>query len=374
MFTYEILRIYFIMPFPGSQDDNTLAIAYFMSRNIWWLRILFYAFVIYQMVRFIKQKRFVKLSIVFLLICIYAVVAYFLNFKLNADEMFRQVQEVNFQNAANNKVSQGKLIIGVEINGEAKAFPIEIIGYHHQVRDVIGGMEVMVTYCSVCRTGRVFNPIVNGSNLQFRLVGMDHFNAMFEDTETKSWWRQATGDAIAGPLKGKSLTEISSMQMPLKRWLELYPESLVMQADNSFLKEYEALSGYDEGTINSDLEQRDTAPWQPKSWVVSVELNKDAKAFDWGMLTEKRIINDTIGNKMMVLIMENDLQSFRAFETTMTTSVFKMDTSGLFLTDQVTNSIWNLNGLCTAGALAGTNLKSIPAYQEFYHAFEEFRK
>ena len=77
---------------------------------------------------------------------------------------------------------------------------------------------------------------------------------------------------------------------------------------------------------------------------------------------------------MMVLIMENDLQSFRAFETTMTTSVFKMDTSGLFLTDQVTNSIWNLNGLCTAGALAGTKLKSIPAYQEFYHAFEEFRK
>lgn len=324
--------------------------------------------------RFIKQQRWVKLGINLLLLGIYAVITYYLNFKLNADEMFQQAQQVVFENATNNKVSQGKLIIGVEINGEAKAYPIEIIAYHHQVRDVIGGMEIMVTYCSVCRSGRVFNPIVNGSNLQFKLVGMDHFNAMFEDTETNSWWRQSTGESIAGPLKGKTLSEITSMQMPLKRWLELHPESTIMQADNSFLKEYEALSGYDDGTINSDLEHRDTQPWQAKSWVVSVELNNVAKAFDWEMLTTQRLINDTIGDKIIIVLIENDLQSFRAFESSKAFGSFKMDTSGMFFTDQVSQSKWNLNGQCTEGSLIGTKLKSIPAYQEFYHAFEEFRK
>ena len=42
----------------------------------------------------------------------------------------------------------------------------------------------MVTYCTVCRTGRVFSPIVEGQPETFRLVGMDHFNAMFEDEGT----------------------------------------------------------------------------------------------------------------------------------------------------------------------------------------------
>ena len=70
----------------------------------------------------------------------------------------------------------------------------------------------MITYCTVCRTGRVYSPIVNGKLEKFRLVGMDHFNAMFEDETTKSWWQQATGIAIAGPLKGSRLEEIPSHQ------------------------------------------------------------------------------------------------------------------------------------------------------------------
>jgi hypothetical protein len=63
----------------------------------------------------------------------------------------------------------------------------------------------MITYCTVCRTGRVFEPVVNGKFEKFRLVGMDHFNAMFEDVTTKSWWRQVTGEAITGKLKGQQL-------------------------------------------------------------------------------------------------------------------------------------------------------------------------
>ena len=104
--------------------------------------------------------------------------------------------------ASADTTNRNKLIVGVAINNEAKAYPIEIIGYHHQVRDTIGSMPVMITYCTVCRTGRVYSPFVNGKPENFRLVGMDHFNAMFEDATTKSWWRQQSGTAIAGPLKG----------------------------------------------------------------------------------------------------------------------------------------------------------------------------
>ncbi len=58
---------------------------------------------------------------------------------------------------------------------------------------------------------------------------MDHFSAMFEDAATKSWWRQVTGVAVAGPLKGKQLAEIPSSQLTLAAWMDQYPQSRVFQ-------------------------------------------------------------------------------------------------------------------------------------------------
>ena len=139
-------------------------------------------------------------------------------------------------NAAENKVDSGRLVIGVKINDEAKAYPIRFLGYHHQVQDTLGGEPIMVTYCTVCRTGRVFEPMVNGKYEKFRLVGMDHFNAMFEDVTTKSWWRQVTGEAITGKLKGQICLKYSSTQTSLTQWLQLYPNSLIMQADSDFIQ------------------------------------------------------------------------------------------------------------------------------------------
>jgi hypothetical protein len=81
---------------------------------------------------------------------------------------------------------------------------------------------MMITYCTVCRTGSVYLPFVNGKYEQFRLVGMDHFNAMFEDQTTGSWWQQATGESITGKLKG-NLLRVSSEQVSLASWLRQYP-------------------------------------------------------------------------------------------------------------------------------------------------------
>ena len=110
------------------------------------------------------------------------------------------------------------------------------LGYHHHIQDVVGGSPVLVTYCTVCRTGRVFEPVVNGKQETFRLVGMDHFNAMLEDATTKSWWRQATGEAVSGKLKGQKLPEVFSTQTLLATWLLLHPASKIMQADPHLCK------------------------------------------------------------------------------------------------------------------------------------------
>ena len=277
---------------------------------------------------------------------------------------------------ANDTTNKNKLVIGVSLNGEAKAYPIQLIGYHHQVRDTIGNTPVMITYCTVCRTGRAFSPYLNGKMETFRLVGMDHFNAMFEDATTKSWWQQATGVAIAGPLKGTSLKELPSRQLTLEAWLREYPNSYIMQPDTTFNKDYEDLTDYDKGTIKSSLEKRDSLSWKPKSWIVGVIHNSSAKAYDWNDLVKKKIIQDSIAGLPIVIALEKDTASFHVYDRRVNGSVlrFQMGNDKDLLIDQNTHSTWNMDGLCIDGTLKGERLVPVQAYNEFWHSWQTFHK
>src|SRR5436305_1506034 len=86
----EILRVYFIMPFPGSQQANTIDIAYFIDRNIWWLRLIGFAIVITSLVSFFNNSKTWKKIIVVLVLIFYGIVFYQFNFKFLADKMFYQ--------------------------------------------------------------------------------------------------------------------------------------------------------------------------------------------------------------------------------------------------------------------------------------------
>ena len=374
LFSTEILRVYFIMPFPGSQKSDTIQIAYFLNNYIWWFRLLGLILFVPPMLYIFNNSRWWKKISLAFFVLMYATVFYAFNFKFLADKMFYQPTNKILATVAANKVDSTKLIIGVIINGEAKAYPIEIIGYHHQVQDTVGGKPFLVTYCTVCRTGRVYEPLVNGQPEKFRLVGMDHFNAMFEDATTKSWWRQATGKAVAGKLKGTALKEIASEQMSLGAWVRKYPNTTILQPDASFANQYKGLEGFDNGTINSGLEKRDSASWKFKSWVVGVEKNGYAKAYDWNELVKQRVINDTFQNIPLVLVLENDNRSFHVWNRQVNDKLlqFTFDTTSQTLKDTTTNSGWNMDGVCAEGILKGNKLATIQAYQEFWHSWQTF--
>ncbi len=374
LFAAEIGRVYFIMPFPGSQKANTITIAYFLNNNIWWLRLVGLVLLVPLAWYVLRNAKWWKKILLSLFMILYGVVFYFVNFKFLADKMFYQPKNKMLVTVADSKVDSTRLVIGIQINGQAKAYPIEIIGYHHQVEDTVGGEPVMVTYCTVCRTGRVFSPFVNGKFQHFRLVGMDHFNAMFEDEDTKSWWRQASGISVVGPLKGTALKELPSEQLRLGTWVRRYPNTLILQPDPIFAKQYKGLEGFDEGTIKSGLEKRDSASWKFKSWVIGVMVDDHAKAYDWNDLLSRRIINDTIQNRSIVLVLEKDNISFHAWNRQPGDRLltFSFDASSQTLKDDITRSVWNMDGLCTEGLLKGTQLAPAPAYQEFWHSWQSF--
>lgn len=365
----EFFRVFLIMPF-GPQESNALDIAYFIHTNIFYFRALGILFMLVPAIYYLRYGG--RLSKVLVIVALVAagVVAYLFNFKFSADAMFYQPEQKIFTSVSGNRISGEKLVVGIYHNGKAKAYPIQLIGYHHQVRDSIEGKPVMVTYCTVCRTGRVFSPLVNGHDEKFRLVGMDHFNAMFEDATTGSWWQQATGEAVAGPLMGSILEEIPSEQLTLEAWIRKHPETLIMQPDPAFMEAYDHLLSYDKGKSNSNLTRRDSLSWNEKSWVVGVTINGRSRAYDWNDVVKLRVINDTLGGEPIVVAVENDSASFHVWKRD--TLTFSLNTERSAPQDQ-TGSQWSWGGAGIEGPLKGTTLPAVQSYQEFWHSWRTFR-
>ena len=234
------------MPFPNSQYSNSLGLSFFINHNIWWLRIIGFLLVISPFLYYLRKGRWWQKVIMMITLLLYAYVLYYYDYKVSATEVFGEMKEKTFLNSTSDASDKLAQVIGVEINGEAKAYPLLIIGYHHELEDTVGNVPVLVTYCTLCHTSRVFGLVVNGKRQQFRLVGIVHLNATLEDNDTKSWWQQASGVAIAGKLKGMHLPEIKSSQTSLRNWLTLHPNSVVLQPDNNYKQQYK---DFDDGSL-----------------------------------------------------------------------------------------------------------------------------
>ena len=358
---FEIANVYFIMPMPGSQQMNSIDLAYFLYKWRWIFRGLFAAMIFIGLFRSQWKRKW----LLFFPIAIVAAVVYMTNFVMAADAMFKQPKQLLLVSAGSNKVDSNRLVLGVSINGEAKAYPIQFLGYHHHVQDTVGGKPIMVTYCTVCRTGRVFEPIVNGKKEKFRLVGMDHFNAMLEDATTKSWWRQVTGEAITGKLKGQQLPEVYSTQTSLADWLQLNPNSLIMQADENFIKSYDSTFKFESGASKSKLTGTDSLSWKDKSWVIGVKAGKESKAYDWNQLKKEKLIQDKIGATPVLIVLSKNDKSFFAFERPNDNSIFNLSGDTLLFD----NHKYRIDG---KGIDTSFSLKPLPASQEFWHSWRTF--
>jgi hypothetical protein len=348
------------MPMPGSQQMNSIDVAYFLYSYRWYFRVVSLVMIIAGAFSAFNVRR-KWIPAVALAPVIY--IAYTFNFQMTADHMFLQPQTLMFKSRGESNLSDSSIVIAISDHGESKAYPVRYILYHHQVRDSIGGKPVMVTYCNVCRTGRVFEPVVNGKVEDFRLVGMDHFNAMFEDKTTMSWWRQATGEAITGALKGSALPEVESSQLTLNKFFTLYPFGKVMQAEDVSMDYYDTLGRFEKGLNKGKLTRTDSLSWKDKSWVLGIQIDGKSKAYDWIHLKQSKIVNDQLANTPVVIAIASDEQSFAAFRRD-NDEEFAIRNDSLVSTHET----YDFHGR----SADGNKLERINVYQEFWHSWKQF--
>ena len=139
-------------------------------------------------------------------------------------------------------------VIGLEINGEARAYPIRVLMWHEIVNDTVGGVPVAVTYCPLCNSAIVFERQTSRGVTTFGTTGkLRHSDLVMYDRETETWWQQFTGRAIVGSLTGEKLALIPSRIESFALFKQRHPAGAVLVPNDRDFRHYgrNPYEGYD---------------------------------------------------------------------------------------------------------------------------------
>ena len=130
-------------------------------------------------------------------------------------------------------------VVALEINGDARAYPLQILTWHEVVNDVVGGVPVIVTFCPLCNSAIAFSRTVDGVLYDFGVSGnLRNSDLIMYDRQTHSWWQQLTGEGIVGELAGKKLNFIPASIISWEDFREANPEGRVLSRETGFTSPY----------------------------------------------------------------------------------------------------------------------------------------
>ena len=210
-------------------------------------------------------------------------------------------------------------VIGVEINGDARAYPIRIIGWHEMVNDTVGGVPVSLTYCTLCGSAILYEGRVGSEIYRFGTSGLLYrSNKLMYDRTTNSLWEQFAGEPVWGPLvdAGVSLTVRPTVVTTWRAWLEAHPDTTVLDIDTGFRRDYAPGAAYREYNASPDLifaVPTTDDRLGDKDDVYVVRVGDDLTAYPVALLAERGLINDAVGDLAVVVVATPDGKGGRAY-------------------------------------------------------------
>ncbi|MEP6267143.1 MAG: DUF3179 domain-containing protein, partial [Paracoccaceae bacterium] len=214
------------------------------------------------------------------------------------------------------------LVFGVSINGDVRAYPLRIMGWHEMFNEVIGGVPVALAYCTLCGSGILFETQLEGraKPLVFGSSGfLYRSNKLMFDRETDSLWNQFTGKPVVGPLvdSGIELKQRPVVITSWKRWKTSHANTKVLSVDTGHRRDYGSgvvysdYFGSGDLMFPADVDQRDH---KQKDYVFAVREFGAARAWPVKAFAKRKVINDAIADKPLVLLGDADTRSVRAYE------------------------------------------------------------
>jgi hypothetical protein len=283
-------------------------------------------------------------------------------------------------------------VIGVAIYGEAKAYPLSILIWHEIANDKVGGIPVAVSFCPLCYSALVYDRRVNGVVPYFGVSGLlRNSDMVMYDDVTESFWQQFTGEAIVGDMVGQKLELIPTQIISFKQFKDAYPNGTVLSKETGYKRDYgkNPYVGYDDidqrpFLYRGDIDNR----LPPNEKVIAIKDGNINKAYPYSITSEKRVINDKINDKFVVIFHGEgaasalDEKLISDSKEAGSTGVFSPVVDGKVLTfkyengyfyDIETGSKWDITGKSLTGKFKDKNLERIKHGDYFAFAWFAFR-
>lgn len=295
------------------------------------------------------------------------------------------------QSEASKWLNDKEPVIAVEIDNEARAYPLSILIWHEIANDKLGDVPVAVTFCPLCYSALVYDRRILGMRPYFGVSGLlRNSDLVMYDDVSESFWQQFTGEAIVGEMVGNELIQIPSQIISFKQFKEAYTDGNVLSKETGYNKEYgkNPYVGYDDMDQKPflyDGDEDDRLP--PNEKVIAIKEEGIYKAYPYSITFEKKVINDKIESKSIVVfhgsgaVSALDDKIIADSKEVGSTGVFNPVVDGKILTfryengyffDVQTESTWDVTGKAISGKDKGKQLERVPHGDYFAFAWFAF--
>jgi Protein of unknown function (DUF3179) len=283
------------------------------------------------------------------------------------EKMFHPYDSPAFASASDVPVDADDMVLSVKLGGEAHAYPIRTMGYHHVVNDTLGNVPIAVTYCTLCHTGLVWKREIDGRTLYFRLAGIDNGNALVRDEQTGTIWQQSTGEAIFGPLKGRHLDVVHSDELTFALWRSEQPHGLVLTPDPAYIADYDPKDWEKHIAKTHAVVDTSASGIDPHRLMVGVTVAGQSKAYPMDVILRAKVVDDTLAGVPILLLAGQDGASVRVFEARGAMgSAMTFVRNGAVVRDAESASIWDFQGCSVEGTMAGRCLKALDSHKDYW--------
>ncbi len=282
-------------------------------------------------------------------------------------------------------------VVVLEIDGDARAYPVQILMWHEIVNDVVGEVPIAITYCPLCNSAVSYQRTVQGEVTTFGTSGLLFNSALvMYDRLTESLWTHYNGEAVAGLLTGEILPPISS---PLLAWVEFkdaFPDGVVLDRENTgHARSYgvNPYTNYDNPSGSPFLFRGEVDDRiGPQRRVVGVSIDGVSKAWTVEAISggAAKATHDTVGEQPVVVFWKSgqatalesgeisggrDVGSVGVFIPEAAGEALTFVAEGDVFVDGQTGSTWDILGKAVDGPLAGIGLTEVPHLDTFWFAW-----
>ncbi|PIQ80131.1 MAG: hypothetical protein COV79_02130 [Parcubacteria group bacterium CG11_big_fil_rev_8_21_14_0_20_41_14] len=207
--------------------------------------------------------------------------------------------------------------VAVSLSGIDRFYPFQILVWHEIVNDTFRDRRVLITYCPLCYTAIVFDPVVQDERVEFGTSGkLYESNLVMYDRKTDSYWSQILGQAIAGEVAGQALEILPSDVTTFGEWKKKFPDGHVLSR-NTGADRFYGVDPYGDYYSNDDIFFRVSAEddrLEKKDFILGIVVNGKTKAYYPPTIKERGEIVDIFEGKTIMAKYDAELDVVQLFE------------------------------------------------------------